>query len=106
VGRLTYDNTTAVDFDDRLLAHLQVVIGTKLRRGEAFYLNWTDSTSIGGGRSAIWLHPAIPIRFKYDGSRRPRLNREWITVLMISASSTEGLRPTPEPAESSSEVLP
>jgi hypothetical protein len=99
MGRLIYDNTTAVEFDDRLLAHLQLVIGTKLRRGEAFYLNWTDDTSIGDGRNAIWLHPAIPIRLKFDGSRRPTLNMAWINVLMISASSTEGLRLTAEPAD-------
>jgi hypothetical protein len=68
MGRLIYDNTTAVEFDDRLLAHLQLVIGTKLRRGEAFFLNWTDDVAIGDGRNAIWMHPAVPIRFKFDGS--------------------------------------
>ena len=99
MGRLIYDNTTAVELDDRLLAHLQLVIGTKLRRGESFYLNWTDEPAVGDGRNAIWLHPAIPLRFKYDGSRRPRLNMAWINVFMVSASSTEGLRLTTEPAE-------
>jgi len=99
MGRLIYDNTTAVEFDDRVLAHLQLVIGTKLRRGESFYLNWTDDVSVGDGRNAIWLNPAIPLRFKFDGGRRPTLNMSWISQLMISAGSTEGLRLAPEPTE-------
>jgi hypothetical protein len=39
----------------------------------------------------------MPLRFRYDGSRRPVLNRAWIEVLMASANSTEGLRVLPEP---------
>ncbi len=27
MGRFTYDTTTKADFEDRLLAHLQIVIG-------------------------------------------------------------------------------
>ena len=33
MGKLTYDHSLSVDFDDRTLAHLQIVIGMKLRRG-------------------------------------------------------------------------
>ena len=36
MGKLTYDSTLTVDFDDRVLAHLQLVIGAKLRRAESF----------------------------------------------------------------------
>jgi hypothetical protein len=103
MGRLIYDNTTAVEFDDRVLAHLQLVIGTKLRRGESFYLNWTDDASVGDGRNAIWLNPGIPLRLKFNGSRRISLNMNWVNQLMISASSTEGLRLSPEPLEDSAE---
>lgn len=39
MGRLVYDSRLDVDFEDRLLGHLQVVIGTKLGRGESFYLS-------------------------------------------------------------------
>src|ERR1700712_450109 len=82
MGRLIYDNTTAVEFDDRVLAHLQLVIGTKLRRGESFYLTWADDPSVGDGRNAIWLHPAVPLRLKYNGSRRPVINATWVHQLM------------------------
>jgi hypothetical protein len=37
VGKLTYDSTLVVDFEDRTLAHLHLVVGAKLRRGEAFF---------------------------------------------------------------------
>jgi hypothetical protein len=99
VGRLIYDSTTTVEFDDRTLAHLQLVIGTKLRRGESFYLSWTDDPSIGDGRNAIWLNPGVPLRLKYNGSRRPTINMAWINQLMASANSGEGLRLVPEPPE-------
>jgi hypothetical protein len=99
VGRLIYDNTTAVEFDDRVLAHLQLVIGTKLRRGESFYLTWMDDASVGDGRNAIWLHAAVPLRFKYNGSRRPTINATWIQQMMALANSSEGLRLIPEPTD-------
>jgi hypothetical protein len=99
MGRLIYDNTTAVEFDDRVLAHLQLVIGTKLRRGESFYLTWADDPAVGDGRNAIWLHPAVPLRLKYNGSRRPAINTTWIQQMMALANSTEGLRLIPEPPD-------
>jgi hypothetical protein len=104
MGRLTYDSTTSIEFDDRALAHLQIVIGTKLRRSESFYFSWADDPSMGDGRNVIWLHPSMPLRFRYDGSRRPGINRAWIESLMAAANSTEGLRVTPEPAESAEGV--
>lgn len=99
MGRLTYDHTTSIEFDDRSLAHLQIVIGTKLRRGEAFYFSWADDQSMGDGRNVIWLHPTMPLRFRYDGGRHPSINRAWIEQLMNLANSSEGLRMTPEPNE-------
>jgi hypothetical protein len=99
MGRLIYDNTTAVEFDDRVLAHLQLVIGTKLRRGEAFYLTWADDASVGDGRNTIWLDPAVPLRLKYNGSRRPTINSRWIQQMMALANSSEGLRLIPEPPD-------
>lgn len=57
MGKLIYDGEVAVTFDDRLLAHLQAVIGAKLRRSESFYFTWKDSVQTGGGRTTIWLGP-------------------------------------------------
>jgi hypothetical protein len=99
VGKFTYDSTLVVDFDDRVLAHLQLVIGAKLRRNESFYFSWRDDQQIGNGRSTVWLHPAIPIYFKFHGGRPPAINRAWIEMLMTQANSSTGLRITPEPED-------
>ncbi|UTT61565.1 ATP-dependent DNA ligase [Microcella humidisoli] len=97
MGTLTYDSTLSADFDDRTLAHLQMVMGAKLRRNEAFYFSWKDDHSIGNGRSVIWMHPTIPISFKFFGSRPPAINREWIDELMLLANTPSGLYLVPEP---------
>ncbi len=97
MGRFTYDSTTVVDFEDRLLAHLQIVIGSKLRRGEPFYFSWKDDQAVGDGRTSVWIHPSLPISFKYVGSRAPAINRAWLDALMETTHSTGGLYIVPEP---------
>lgn len=97
MGRLTYAGTTTVDVDDRSLTHLEIVIGAKLRRSEPFYFSWVDDPTVGDGRTVIWVHPSTPLRFRFDGSRRPAINRAWIDALMLVANSTDGLRVLPEP---------
>lgn len=44
MGRLIYGDSVRVHFDDHTLAHLEAIIGTKLRRGEPFMLMWRDDT--------------------------------------------------------------
>jgi len=98
MGKLTYDSTLVVDFDDRVLAHLQIVIAAKLRRGESFTFSWRDDSAIGDGRTTIWLHPALPLVFKFLGGRQPEINRTWLSDLSNAANSATGLTITPEPA--------
>jgi len=88
----------SVDFDDWVLSHLQVVIGAKLRRGESFYFSWKGEDSIDGGRTTIWLHPTVPLVYKYSVAAMPMLNREWLETLSVSANSAAGLQIVPEPA--------
>lgn len=97
MGKLAYDNSLTVDFDDRLLAHLQIVIGLKLRRGESFYFSWRDDQRVGDGRTSIWLSPDIPLVYKYYGSRQPSINRNWLHRLEVAANTTMGLHVLPEP---------
>jgi len=99
VGKLTYEGSVHVEFEDRVLAHLQVVIGSKLRRGEAFHFSWRDDVSVGDGRTTVWVHPRSSIVYKYYGSRRPSLNRTWIDALAQTANSPSGLYLVPEPPE-------
>jgi hypothetical protein len=95
MGTLYYSGL-GIDFDDRLLEHLHIVIVMKLRRGESFSMSWVDDRSIGDGRSSIWLHPASSIYFKFAGSRLPSINRAWIEHLLESANSSTGLVVTDE----------
>lgn len=97
MGKLIYDASVRVDFDDRTLAHLQLVIAAKLRRGESFPLTWKDDASRGSGRTSVWLHPRCSLVFKFDGSRLPRLNRAWAEALADTANSPSGLYVVPEP---------
>jgi hypothetical protein len=87
---MAYAGTT-VEFDDRVLTHLQVVIVQKFRRGESFPISWLDDVEIGDGRSALWLTPTVPVRFRFDGARVPPIDKAWIARLMQSADSARGL---------------
>jgi hypothetical protein len=95
MGSLTYDRVT-VEFDDRILAHLQIVIVQKLRRGESFLLSWRNAAEVGDGRSSAWLHPAIPLYFKFAGGQPPTINPIWLAQLTRSANSSQGLVATGE----------
>jgi hypothetical protein len=95
MGTLSYDRVV-VEFDDRILTHLQVVIVQKLRRGESFLFSWRNAVEVGAGRSSAWLHPAIPLYFKFTGGHAPSLNPEWIAQLTRSANSPQGLIATNE----------
>jgi len=98
MGMLAYDRSLTIDFDDRTLAHLQIVIGMKMRRGESFYFSWKDDQQVGDGRTSIWLHPTIPLVYKYYGSRSPAINPAWIHALEVSANTNAGLQIVPEPS--------
>jgi hypothetical protein len=98
MGKLAYDRSLTIDFDDRTLAHLQIVIGMKMRRGESFYFSWKDDHQVGDGRTSIWLHPTIPLVYKYYGSRSPVINPAWIHALEVSANTNAGLQIVPEPS--------
>ncbi|MGO4536760.1 DUF7882 family protein [Leifsonia sp. 2MCAF36] len=92
MGTLIYDGADGFTFDDRVLAHLQAVIQTKLRRREGFLLIWTDRTAgpIGVLRS-IWLDPAISVQFVFVHPELPELNRDWLAILTERANSNAGL---------------
>ena len=99
MGTLMYAAGIEVAIDDRTLAHLQIVITGKLRRGECFFFNWHDSSAVGGGRSAIWLSRATPVQFHMHEQEKVTVNREWLDLLMTSANSSTGLQYIPEPGE-------
>lgn len=97
MGTLTYDSKVVATIDDRVLAHLQVVIWAKLRRGESFSFTWNDPERNGFGRTSVWLSPSTSIVFDYFGSKMPQINLRWVEVLTKSANSSTGLQLVAEP---------
>ena len=92
MGMLYYHSgTDPILIDDLALAHLKVVIATKLRRNESFTLSWRHPEGQPAGRSTIWLHPSIPLRFVFDDPVTPELRPEWITALAHSVNSSGGI---------------
>ncbi len=89
---LYYDDASnPIQIDDLALAHLKVVIATKLRRNESFTLSWRHPEGDPVGRSTIWLHPSIPLRFVFDDPVAPQLRPEWIAAMANSASTSGGI---------------
>jgi hypothetical protein len=80
-----------IHIEDKALAHLKVVIATKLRRNESFTLSWKHPAGETPGRSTIWLHPSIPLRFVFDEPEPPELQAEWITAMANSANTSGGI---------------
>lgn len=101
MGVFAYQTGVSVTIEDRALAHLQVVIASKLRRGESFLFTWREDASTGDGRTSVWLNPSVALSFKFHGSRQPSLNRAWVEALAITANAPAGLYLVPEPPENS-----
>jgi hypothetical protein len=90
MAHLYYGGESApIEMPDDLMAHVKVVIATKLRRNESFMMSWHHGE--GGGRTAIWIQPSIPIRFVFDTAEAPALDRELLSSLADSANSNSGL---------------
>ncbi|MFD3443839.1 ATP-dependent DNA ligase [Microbacteriaceae bacterium 4G12] len=97
MGTLFYgSNRLEVQFDDRVLAHLQIVMTAKLRRGEGFILSWTDGVSAGSGRSMVWITPVTDLHYRFSGNRPPSINRTWLDELASLANTAPGLYVTEE----------
>ncbi len=92
VGTIYYGGSaTPIHIEDRALAHLKVVIATKLRRNESFTVSWRHPDDQPRGRSTLWLHPSIPLRFVFDDPEPTELSRDWIEELASSANSSGGI---------------
>jgi hypothetical protein len=96
VGTIYYGGAAdPIHIEDRVLAHLKVVIATKLRRNESFTVSWHHHDQ-PRGRSTVWLHPSIPLRFVFDDPESPTLSRAWVEELAASANSSAGIVLVPE----------
>ena len=80
-----------IQIPDPLLAHIQAVVTTKLRRAERFPISWTHPTTASPGRTTIWLDPAIPLRFVFDAAQPAILDHQFLRELANEANSARGL---------------
>ncbi|MXS76094.1 hypothetical protein CSIV_00820 [Microbacterium sp. CSI-V] len=92
MAKLFYGTTPEpITIDDRMLAHVKVVVATKLRRGESFTLSWTHGEDEPAGRSTIWLQPAIPLRFVFESEQPESLDQNLLKRMANDANSSRGL---------------
>lgn len=106
MGKFIHEGTTKVEFEDRMLSHLEHVITAKLRRGECFTFTWKEDVSVGGGRVTVWLHPHVNLVFKFHGGRTPQLNPEWLRAMSQVAAGPRGLYVVPEPSPNAAPPSP
>ncbi|WP_029067772.1 hypothetical protein [Jonesia quinghaiensis] len=90
MGHLIYAGED-YEFDDRLLAHVKIAMGSKLRRNESFFLTWKADPASGSGRFSLWVSPAIPLAFRFSGSRPPELNQVWLEIMAEQSHTPGGL---------------
>src|SRR5688500_15913928 len=82
MGTIYYGGSaTPIHIEDRALAHLKLVVATKLRRNESFTLSWPHGEDEPGGRSTVWLNQAIALRFAFDDPHPVELDRGLIAQL-------------------------
>jgi hypothetical protein len=103
MGVLVYGGQQRIEFDDRLLAHLQIVIGAKLRRHEGLFLSWREESNSGGGRVTVWVDPSQPLMFRYEDPVPPMINREWLDALTMASNTPRGVVVTEETVHLSNE---
>jgi len=92
MGQLYYGgDSDPTEMPDRMLAHVKAVVASKLRRGESFTLSWRHDPDGPPGRSTLWLHPSIPLRFVFSASDGETLDPQLLRRLASAAGSTSGL---------------
>lgn len=100
MGYFIYDGNIKTEIEDRALTHLQLVMMSKLRRGEPFGFSWKD-VSTGHGRVTVWVSPSSSLVFTFVGSRPPKINLHWADALAFTASTSTGLYLVHEPNDGS-----
>lgn len=92
MGSLFYGSSPSpIRIPDRVLAHVKVVIATKLRRGESFTVSWRHPSDEPAGRSTLWIQPSIPLRFVFGSAEPEVLDPALLQSLANAANSSSGL---------------
>ncbi len=89
MGRLRYDGISEpIVIDDETLAHLKVIIGTKLRRQESFMMSWRPKEGGDPGRVTVWVHPAIPLQFLFSSPEPQFIQKARVEEMMHSLNAS------------------
>lgn len=96
MGSLIYGTGDGYEIDDRILAHLEIVIIAKLRRHESFMLNWPLPAGSRPSRVSLWLSSSIPLQFLFSEENVTWINRAWLRALTRSADGYRGMVLMPE----------
>ncbi|MGO2746853.1 DUF7882 family protein [Microbacterium sp.] len=89
MGSLKYDNTVdAILIEDEMLAHLKVIVATKLRRQESFMMTWIPVGVGASGRMTAWIHPALPLLFTFDDAELPPIDPQRLEDIMHATNAT------------------
>jgi hypothetical protein len=92
MGTLYYGSArTPITIDDRLLAHLKLVVTAKLRRNESLLVSWEELLEKGSGRGSVFVHPTCDLIYRFDGSRQPELDQKLLETMSADAMSSRGL---------------
>lgn len=89
MGMLTY-GTREIAVEDRVLAHISVIVTQKLRRREGFLLT-LHASDARMATEALWISCHSVISFAYSGNRVPSLNHDWLEQMMTESFSAQGL---------------
>ncbi|MFS0912227.1 hypothetical protein AB3M89_10575 [Microbacterium sp. 179-I 3D2 NHS] len=92
MGTLRYDTSSPpIRVDDRELAHLRIVMGTKLRRLESFMMTWHPADGDPARTCSAWIHPAIPLQFHFDAESIPKVEPAHVAELIDRVNATGDL---------------
>lgn len=92
MGMLYYGSATSpIHIEDEMLAHLKVVMATKLRRGESFTVTWRHDERSPAGRTTLWIEPSIPLRFTFDAADPAVLDPALLRDLADEVTRSGGL---------------
>lgn len=89
MGHLIYDGAL-YEFEDRLLAHVKMVVQLKLTKMECFFLTWHPHCQADSEMS-VWISPRSPLAFHFSGSREPPLSKSWVVALNAISHTPRGL---------------
>ena len=93
---LEIDGWMRIELDDDLLAHVALVVFSKLRRNEPLLVSWTDSA---GSPMQAWVNPSSTIVARHTAGVDITIDRRRAERLMIATNRTWGLRLTQEVLE-------